>query len=150
MGLQLTDRQRKIYKEFISDPLAKEISRTHDLGCEMTIKVSKVKNVNDNTHFTEQEYLEKEYCEITKSDLSNELSESLNNLSDKFDRLGFYNHVLSPNEFEYVLNEAENILNKEKEKNDNIIVRMKNWLERADNYINLIESEQEKKLMEIL
>ena len=142
MGLQFTDRQRKIYKEFITDPLTKEISRTHDLGCDMTIKLSKLKKVNDTTHITEQEYLENEYCEITKLDLSDELSKNLNNLSNKFHKLGFYNHILSPNEFEYVLNEAEKILNGEKEKNDNLIVRMNTWLDRADNYLNLIESEK--------
>jgi len=142
MGLQLTDRQRKIYKEFITDPLEKEISRTHDLGCDMTIKLSKLKKVNDNIHITEQEYLENEYCEIMKLDLSDELSKNLNSLSNKFHILGFYQHILSPNEFEYVLNEAEKILNDEKEKNDNLIVRMNTWLDRTINYINLIESEQ--------
>jgi len=142
MGLQLTDRQRKIYKEFITDPLKKEISRTHDLGCDMTIKLSKLKNVNDTIHITEQEYLENEYCEIMKLDLSDELSKNLNSLSNKFHTLGFYQHILSPNEFEYVLNEAEKILNDEKEKNDNLIVRMNTWLDRTINYINLIESEQ--------
>lgn len=142
MGLQFTDRQRKIYKEFITDPLTKEISRTHDLGCDMTIKLSKLKKVNDTTHITEQEYLENEYCEITKLDLSDELSKNLNNLSNKLYKLGFYQHIISPNEFEYVLNEAEKILNGEKEKNDNLIVRMNTWLDRADNYLNLIESEK--------
>lgn len=142
MGLQFTDRQRKIYKEFITDPLTKEISRTHDLGCDMTIKLSKVKRINDTTHVSEQEYLDNEYCEITKLDLSDELSKNLNNLSNKLNTLGFYQHILSPNEFEYVLNEAEKILNAEKEKNDNLIVRMKTWLDRADNYLNLIESEK--------
>lgn len=137
MGLQFTDRQRKIYKEFISDPLTKEISRTHDLSCDLTIKLSLVKKTNDNTHITEKEYIEKEYCEIMKLDLSNDLSNNLNNLSNKLYKLGFYNHILSPNEFEYVLNEAEKILNDEKEKNDNLIVRMNNWLDRTNNYIDL-------------
>ena len=77
-----------------------------------------------------------------KLDLSNEFGNKLNNLSNKFHTLGFYQHILSPNEFEYVLNEAEKILNDEKEKNDNLIVRMNTWLDRADNYLNLIESEQ--------
>ena len=138
----LTERQRKIYKEFISDPLAKEVSRTHDLGCELTIKICKVDKIND-THITEKEYLDNEYCEIMKLDLSDELSNSLYNLGNKFAKLGLYKHILSPNEFEFVLNEAENILNKEKEKNDNLIVRMNNWLDRANNYIDLMESEHE-------
>lgn len=142
MGLQLTDRQRKIYREFITDPLTKEISRTHDLGCDITIKLIQVKKIKDTAHITEQEYLENECCEITKLDLSDELSKSLNNLTNKLYQLGFYQHILSPNEFEYVLNEAEKILNAEKEKNDNLIVRMKTWLDRADNYLNLIESEK--------
>lgn len=139
MGLQFTERQRKIYKEFITDPLTKEISRTHDLGCDMTIKLIKVKKLKDTAHITEKEYLENEYCEITKLDLSNELSNSLNNLSNKLYQLDFYKHIISPNEFEFVLNEAEKILNAEKEKNDNLIVRMKNWLDRADNFLDLCE-----------
>ena len=119
------------------EPLGKEISRTSDLGSEMTIKFCQVKKIN--TNIPEKEYLDKEYCEIMKLDLSNEFSNNLNSLSNKFHLLGLYNHILSPNEFEYVLNEGEKILNQEKEKNDNLIVRMNTWIERADNYINLCE-----------
>ena len=136
MGLQFTDRQRKIYKEFISDPLGKEVSRTHDLSSEMTNMLCQITNKND-TYITEKEYLEKEYCEIMNLDLSNDLSNNLDDLVNKFNKLCLYKHILSPNEFEYVLNETENILNMEKEKNDNLIVRMNNWLDRANNFLNL-------------
>ena len=76
-----------------------------------------------------------------KLDLSNEFSDNLNSLHNKFHLLGLYQHILSPNEFEYVLDEGEKVLKAEKEKNDNLIVRMNNWLERADNYINLNEGD---------
>ena len=138
MGLQLTDRQKKIYNEFIKNPLVKEVSRTLEINCdEMTNKLCQLAKIND-TNITEKEYLENEYCEIMKLNISNDFSNNLNNLINKFTKLGLlHEHILSPNEFEYILIELENILNKEKEKNDNLIVRMNNWLNRTNNFLNL-------------
>ena len=140
MGLQLTDRQRKIYNEFIKNPLVKEVSITLEINCdEMTNKLCQLAKIND-TNIIEKECLENEYCEIMKLNISNDFSNNLNNFINKFTKLGLHEHILSPNEFEYILNELENILNKEKEKNDNLIVRMNNWLDRTDNFLKLYEA----------
>jgi len=137
MGLQFTERQKKIYNEFIKNPLVKEVSRTLEINCdEMTNKLCQLTKIND-TDITEKEYLENEYCEIMKLYASNDFGNNLYDIINKFTKLGFNEHILSPNEFEYILNELENILNKEKEKNDNLIVRMNNWLNRTNNFLNL-------------
>lgn len=136
MGLQLTERQTKIYNQFIKNPMVKEVSRTFEICDEMTNKLCQLTKVN-NTDITEREYLENEYCEIMKLDASNDFCDNLYNHINKFNKLGLHEHILSPNEFEFILNELENVLNNEKEKNDNLIVRMNNWLDRADKFLNL-------------
>lgn len=136
----LTDRQIKIYKEFILDPLKKEVSRTHEIGCDSLIKKYELKKLTINPAF-EQEYnaIMKEYDEIDELEKSTELTDKLYNQKEKFNELGFNSHQVSPNEFEYILNETEKILVAEKEKNDEFIRRISDWTERADNFINLCE-----------
>ena len=135
-----TDRQRKIFNELIKNPIVTEVTRTHDLGTEMSAKQMKLKVLEIKPMFEdEHKYLLKEYDDIMKLDLSNDFSNSLYSVRDKFEKLGFTEHTISPNEFEYILNETEKILNKEKEKNDNLIVRMNNWLDRTNNFFNLYE-----------
>jgi hypothetical protein len=137
MGLQLTDRQKKIYNEFIKNSLVKEVSRPLEINCdEMTNKLIQLTKVND-TDITEKEYLENEYCEIMKLYASNDFGNNLYDIINKFTKLGLHEHILSPNEFEYILNELENILNKEKEKNDELCRRKNEWNVRADNFLNL-------------
>lgn len=137
MGLQFTERQKKIYNQFIKNPMVKEVSRTLEINCdEMTNKLCQLTKVND-TDITEKEYLENEYCEIMKLYASNDFGNNLYNIINKFTKLGLHEHILSPNEFEYILNELENILNKEKEKNDELCRRKNEWNVRADNFLNL-------------
>ena len=137
MGLQFTDRQKKIFNQFIKNPMVKEVSRTLEINCdEMTNKLSQLAKIND-TNITEKEYLENEYCEIMKLYASNDFGNNLYNIINKFTKLGLHEHILSPNEFEYILNELENILNKEKEKNDELCRRKNEWNVRADNFLKL-------------
>lgn len=137
MGLQLTDRQRKIYKEFIKNPLLKEISRPLEISCDTLAKKGKLKLLTIKPEF-EQEYnaIMKEYDEIDLEE-SSKLSENLYKQKEKFNELGFNSHQVSPNEFEYILNETEKLLVAEKEKNDKLIKRVSDWNERVDNFINL-------------
>lgn len=140
MGLQLTDRQRKIYKEYVLDPLVKEVSRTLEIGCDSMTKKDKLKHLTFSPAF-EQEYnaIMKEYDEINVEE-NTKLSDTLYKQREKFTELGFDSHQVSPNEFEYILNETEKILFAEKAKNDEFLRRISEWNERADNFINLCEA----------
>lgn len=135
----LTDRQRKIYKEFVLDPLAKEVSRPLEIGCDSMVKKDKLKHLTIKPAF-EQEYnaIMKEYDEINVEE-NTKLSDKLYKQREKFNELGFDSHQVSPNEFEYILNETEKILVEEKAKNDEFLRRISDWNERADNFINLCE-----------
>lgn len=137
----LTDRQIKIYNEFILDPLKKEVSRTLEIGCDSLVKKDELKKLTIKPAF-EQEYnaIMKEYDEIDVEESSTKLSENLYKQKEKFNELGFNSHQVSPNEFEYILNETEKLLVEEKEKNDKLIRRICEWNERADNFINLCEA----------
>ena len=137
----LTDRQIKIYNEFILDPLKKEVSRTLEIGCDSLVKKYELKKLTIKPAF-EQEYnaIMKEYDEIDVEESSTKLSENLYKQKEKFNELGFNSHQVSPNEFEYILNETEKLLVEEKEKNDKLIRRICEWNERADNFINLCEA----------
>ena len=141
MGLQLTERQSKIFKEFIKDPLAKEISRTLEIGCDSLIKKYEIKKMTIKPAF-EQEYnaIMKEYDEIDELEKSTKFTDNLYKQMEKFNELGFNSHQVSPNEFEYILNETEKLLVAEKEKNDEFLRRISDWNERADNFINLCEA----------
>ena len=136
----LTDRQIKIYNEFILDPLKKEVSRTHEIGCNSLVKKYELKKLTIKPAF-EQEYnaIMKEYDEIDELEKSTQLTDNLYKQKEKFNELGFNSHQVSPNEFEYILNETEKILIAEKEKNDEFLRRIIDWNERADNFINLCE-----------
>lgn len=136
----LTDRQIKIYNEFILDPLKKEVSRTLEIGCDSLVKKYELKKLTIKPAF-EQEYnaIMKEYNEIDELEKSTNLTDNLYKQKEKFNELGFNSHQVSPNEFEYILNETEKILIAEKEKNDEFMRRISDWNERADNFINLCE-----------
>ena len=136
----LTERQRKIYKEFMLDPLAKEVSRTLEIGCDSMVKKDKLKKLIILPVF-EQEYnaIMEELDAIDELENSTKLSDKLYQQKEKFNKLGFNSHQVSPNEFEYILNETEKILNAEKEKNDELFRRISEWNERADNFLNLYE-----------
>lgn len=142
MGMQLTERQRKIYKEFVLNPLAKEVSRTTEIGCDCFVMKAKLNKLTVDPGF-EQEYnaLMKEYDEIDKLENSTHCSDRLYKQRAKFDELGFSSHPVSPNEFEYILNETEKIWKSEKEKNDIVMVRYANWLDRSKNFLSLIKYE---------
>lgn len=136
----LTDRQRKIYKEFVLNPLAKEVSRPLEISCDSLVKKDELKKLTIKPAF-EQEYnaIMKELDEIDELENSTKLSDKLYKQKEKFNELGFNSHQVSPNEFEYILNETEKLLVAEKEKNDELIRRISDWNERADNFINLCE-----------
>ena len=140
MTMLLTDRQRKIYKEFVLDPLVKEVARPLEIGCDSLVKKDKLKHLTIKPAF-EQEYnaIMKEYDEINVEE-NTKLSDRLYKQKEKFNELGFNSHQVSPNEFEYILNETEKILVEEKAKNDEFLRRISDWNERADNFINLCEA----------
>lgn len=141
MGLQLTERQRKIFKEFITDPLAKEVARPLEISCSCLAKKGVLKQLTIKPSF-EQEYkaIMKEYDEIDELEKSTQLTDNLYKQKEKFNELGFNSHQVSPNEFEYILNETEKILIAEKEKNDEFLRRISDWNERADNFISLCKA----------
>ena len=136
----LTDRQRKIYKEFVLNPLAKEVSRPLEISCDSLVKKDELKKLTIKPAF-EQEYnaIMKELDEIDELENSTKLSDKLYKQREKFNELGFDSHQVSPNEFEYILNETEKILVEEKAKNDEFLRRISDWNERADNFIRLCE-----------
>ena len=140
MGLQLTERQRKIFKEFITDPLAKEVARPLEISCSCLAKKGVLKHLTIKPTF-EQEYnaIMKEFDELNVEDNSSKLFDNLHKQKEKFNELGFNSHQVSPNEFEYILNETEKLLAEEKEKNDELIRRISDWNERVDNFISLCE-----------
>lgn len=140
--MQLTERQRKIYKEFVLNPLAKEVSRTTEIGCDCFVMKDKLNKLTVDPGF-EQEYnaLRNEYDEIYNLENSTTLSDRLYKQRAKFDELGFSSHQVSPNEFEYILNETEKIWKSEKERNDIVMERYSNWLDRAKNFLSLIKYE---------